>query len=250
MKSDSANSTRWAAWFALPTSVEPGEYQVALANGLDPTHFVPLGAFGSYVGPDAASNATTINVTGAAEEARRQPWKHPAAKVFDVTSYGPHGLPGCGGSNAERGACPLDPKTGRAVASSLYWANASVAIAKALAAAGAAGGGTVYFPRGTYFVNSSYGFDVPWGVKLEGEGKGLVSLIFSETYGVSSHSSDRSPGSPFSGATALFRGPTAGSGGWAISDLTVYMTAFHNTMVGVAPPSHCCRRFWTFCGAG
>lgn len=49
----------------------------------------------------------------------------------------------------------------------MYWANASVAIEKALAAAGEAGGGTVYFPRGTYFINSTFGFDVPWNVKLE-----------------------------------------------------------------------------------
>ena len=164
------------------------------------------------------------------------------------------GLPGCGGNNAEHGACPLDPKTGRPVDPQLYWANASVAIEGALAAAGAAGGGTVYFPRGTYFVNSSYGFDVPWGVKLEGEGKGLVEIIFSETYSVCSSqcssstdacsssrwqcTSSRGPGSTFSGAKALFRGPTTGSGGWAISDLTIYMTAFHNTMFYVSGHTH------------
>ena len=30
------------------------------------------------------------------------------------------------------------------------------------------------------------------------------------------------------GAEALFRSPTTGGGGWAISDLTVYVTGFHN----------------------
>lgn len=43
------------------------------------------------VGPGAESNVTTIRVISAAEEVQRQPWKHPAAKVFDVTAYGPHG---------------------------------------------------------------------------------------------------------------------------------------------------------------
>ena len=140
VKSDSANSSSWAAWFPLPSSVAPGEYSVSIANGLDPANFVALGAFGSYVGPGAESNVTTIRVIAAAEEARRQPWKHPAAKVFDVTAYGPHGLPGCGGHDAEHGACPTDPKTGQPVESQLYWANASVAIERALEAAGAAGG--------------------------------------------------------------------------------------------------------------
>lgn len=253
--SDAANSTRWAAWFTLPSSAAPGEYSVAIANGLDAANFVALGAFGSYVGPSAQeSNVTTIRVIGAAEETRRKPWKHPAAKVFDVTAYGPHGLPGCGGNGAERWACPLDPLTGKRVKTQLYWANASVAIEKALAAAGAAGGGIVFFPRGTYFVNSSFGFDVPWGVKLEGEGKDLVQIIFSETYSVCSSQCSSStdacsssrwqctnshgPGSPFSGATALFRGPSTGSGGWAVSDLTMYMTAYHNAMFYVSHDTH------------
>ena len=47
VKSDAANSTRWAAWFPLPSSVAPGEYSVAVANGLDAANFVALGAFGS-----------------------------------------------------------------------------------------------------------------------------------------------------------------------------------------------------------
>lgn len=240
--SDAANSTGWAAWFVLPGSVAPGEYSVAIANGLDATNFVSLGSFGSYVGPGEESNVSTVTIDSPAAEARRQPWKHPSAKVFNVTAFGPHGLPGCGGKNAEHGACPLDPSSGKPVASAMYWANATEPIAKALAAAGAAGGGTVFFPRGTYFINSSFGFDVPWGVKLEGEGKELVSLIFTETYSVCSSqcssstdacpssrwqcTSSRRPGSPFSGATALFRGPTTGSGAWAVSDLTVYMTTY------------------------
>lgn len=47
VKSDAANSTRWAAWFPLPSAVAPGEYSVAIANGLDAGNFVALGAFGS-----------------------------------------------------------------------------------------------------------------------------------------------------------------------------------------------------------
>ena len=83
-------------------------------------------------------------------------------------------------------------------------------------AAKSAGGGVVYLPRGTYFVNSSYGFTIPWGVQLKGEGKELVEIVFSETYSVCSSPGCRAkPGSLASGAYALFRSPTTGGGGWA-----------------------------------
>jgi hypothetical protein len=231
VQSDVHNSTAWSAWFTLPASTAPGSYTIEVANHLAPHNFVSLGAHGSYVSPQQP-NVTTITVLSTAEILVRQPWKAPSAKTFTVTEYGPHGLPGCGaGGLNSQNTCPLDPSTGKPVQSQLYWANASVAIEKALAAAKAAGGGIVYFPRGTYFVNSSYGFDVPWGVQLRGEGKDLVEIIFSETYGVCSQKTCAvKPGSPKSGALALFRGPESGTGGWAVSDLTVYVTAYHNAI--------------------
>jgi hypothetical protein len=233
LQSDPQNSTAWAAWFTLPSSITPGDYTIEVANHLSPDNFVALGAFGSYVS-STQPNVTTITILSAEEEGVRQPWKARGAKIFKVSDYGPYGLPGCG-SEFNNLTCPINNATGKQYSPDLYWTNASVAIEKALAAAGAAGGGTVYFPRGTYFVNSSHGFDVPWGVKLQGEGKDLVEIIFSETYGVCAEQScPTKPGSPGSGALALFRGPDIGTGGWAVSDLTLYVTAFHNTMFYVS----------------
>lgn len=135
-----------------------GTYTVEIANGLAPTNFVRLQ---SYVSP---SHPTVSTVDVVAVAAARKPWEQPngSEKVFRVSDYGPHGLP-----DANNATAP--------------WINASVAIAKAIAAAGAAGGGTVFFERGTYFINSTWGFDIPWGVKLQGEGTELVELIFTET---------------------------------------------------------------------
>lgn len=121
--------------------------------------------------------------------------------MFNVADYGAFGLPNL---------------------TTNQWANASLAVEKAIDAAAAAGGGTVYFKRGTYFLNTTVGFTVPWGVRLQGEGKELVELIFSETYSVS----DSGPAKPYgagSGPLAMFRGPETGTGAWAISDLTVYV---------------------------
>jgi hypothetical protein len=225
--SDPENSTAWSAWFSLPKSITPGKYTVEVANQLDPENFVALGRFGSYQSP-TASNVTTVDIIGAASVEARHPWKATGSQVFNVADYGPFGLPGCGPGWSKL-ACPIDNATGKLVSPDNFWTNATVAIERAIAAAGAAGGGVVYFPRGTYFINSTYGFEIPWNVKLEGEGKELVELIFTETYSVcTSPTCLAKPYSAQSGALAYFRGPTTGTGGWAISDLTIYFTAFHN----------------------
>lgn len=66
-------------------------------------------------------------------------------------------------------------------------------------------------------------------MELKGEGKELVELIWDNVYDVSSDGSTVCrPGQPCSGAEALFRSPSTGSGAWTISDLTVYVTAYHN----------------------
>lgn len=133
IKSDAENSTGWSAWFPVPASVAPGTYTVEVANQLNPDNFVALGRFGSYQSPlqpnvttidvigtgglrtgtlraaaaasaaadvnDAAADADVDNAWGAAETvATRHPWKAKDSKIFDVTDYGPFGLPGCGGT--------------------------------------------------------------------------------------------------------------------------------------------------------
>lgn len=191
------STTKWSAWFDLPTSIAPGTYTVEIANGLAPDHFVQMSSFVSPSEPTVSTVTVTIAL---------KPWERADSKVFKVSDFGPFGLPNL--QNVSE------------------WTNASVAIEKAIAAAGAAGGGTVFFERGTYFVNSTWGFDIPWGVKLAGEGKELVQLIFAETYSVSDAGPIK-PNGPGSGALALFRGPEVDSGAWAISDLTVCVPGAH-----------------------
>ena len=65
---------------------------------------------------------------------------------------------------------------------------------------------------------------------LKGEGKELVELIWDNIYDVSTDGSTpcRPGQQPCSGAEALFRSPSTGSGAWTISDLTVYVAGYHN----------------------
>eukprot|EP00040_Diaphanoeca_grandis_P015116 m.76958 g.76958 ORF g.76958 m.76958 type:complete len:898 (-) comp24959_c0_seq1:84-2777(-) len=203
LSSFAANSTAWSAWFDVPTDLQPGEYTVELANSLAPTNFIKLESFISPAEP----KVSTVSVVSPTQLAVVKPWTATDAKVFRVGDYGAYGLPPVSGVGE--------------------WVNASVAIQKAIDAAAAAGGGTVFFDRGTYFVNSSYGFTIPWGVRLQGEGKELVEIIFSQMWNVSDTGAVK-PGSAASGALALFRGPEVGAGAWAVSNLTVYVTGFHN----------------------
>jgi hypothetical protein len=119
--SAASNTSQWSAWFNLPSSIKPGEYSVSVANHLAPDNFVALGAHGSFVSP-SEPKVTTVTVVG--------PPPLTPKKVFNVSEYGPHGLP-----------TPGEYHT---------WTNASVAIERAIAAAAAAGGGVVFFERGTY----------------------------------------------------------------------------------------------------
>ena len=133
ISSSASNTSQRSAWFTLPESVEPGEYSVAVANYLNPENFVALGAHGSFVSP-AAPNVTTITVVAAEPIHPLAPKK----KVFNVSAFGPHGLPTPG--------------------QWLSWTNASVAIERAIAAAAAEpGGGIVFFERGTYAQFSQVG---------------------------------------------------------------------------------------------
>ena len=61
-----------------------------------------------------------------------------------------------------------------------------------------------------------------------------MELIFAEVYSVCAVNCTGRPYGLNSGALAYFRGPLKGTGGWAMSDLTLYFTAFHNDIVYVS----------------
>ena len=124
----------------LPPSLAPGAYEVSFVSGEAATEAtVALGRF-TLVAPKAAV---------------------PADKVFNVTTFG---------------AVPAQPDsiqyyTGMKAADQV---DSTAAIQKALDAAGAAGGGVVFIPRGVYVLSA--GLKIPAQVTLRGAGQGQTVL--------------------------------------------------------------------------
>lgn len=108
----------------------------------------------------------------------------PAERVFDVRAYG---ASGDGMANSTRG------------------------IAAAMAAAGAAGGGTVYFPRGRYLLRET--LVVPPNIAIKGERTDLVNLVWPD----------------FSDPPdALIKGTTR----FSIEDVTIYASNHRHVLAG------------------
>ena len=107
-----AKSTRWHAFFDLPSTIVAGEYTIAVSNGAgpQPLAFTPLCTFVDTSTPCLS----TLNVS------QGHSWKK---EVFTVNA--------------------TQPGVGR---------DATAAVAAAVAAATTNGGGVVFFPRGTYFI--------------------------------------------------------------------------------------------------
>ena len=124
----------------LPASLAPGAYEVSFVSGEASTEAtVALGSF-TLVAPKAAV---------------------PADKVFNVVTFG---------------AVPSQPDsiqyyTGMKAADQV---DSTAAIQKALDAAGAAGGGVVFMPRGVYVLSA--GLKIPAHVTLRGAGPGQTVL--------------------------------------------------------------------------
>ena len=191
-----ANSTSYSAQFAVPATAAPGSYTLALSNGLGKNVFVPLDSFASPASP----HTTTIDILPAAS------W--PEA-VFTVTATSP----------------PAQPPT----------ATSDAAIAAALQAAAAAGGGTVVLAAGQFFLTRA--LFIPPRTRVVGAGTDLTAIYFAEATVATA------PYAYFSLLSTGDVGPGAGKGrqavgvtasSWGVSDLTVFITAYHNIVFDVS----------------
>eukprot|EP00037_Helgoeca_nana_P001409 m.26704 g.26704 ORF g.26704 m.26704 type:complete len:622 (+) comp11832_c0_seq2:743-2608(+) len=156
---------------------------------------------------------------------------HPAARLFNCDygariTFAKRGerywwsvLPSryCLRSGAAGGLCGVDQRS--RVPSAVPGQppiDSSASLTAALEAAAKAGGGTVYFPRGQYFLRGS--FDVAANTYLKGEGQDLVALYWAEA-NVTNH------------PTYLFRGQSGSPAIWGLADLSIYTTAYYYNII-------------------
>ena len=206
-----AGLSEYHARFDLAASIAPGQYTVSVANELTSAGaWSPVEFFVSPARPRVSTiviAAPALPQVGAGVDARSFQSDTVCARVpphvFVVTARSR--MPPLKGTH------PFDSTAG---------------LQHALDSAASAGGGTVFFPRGQYFVRGA--FNVPANTYLKGEGQDLVALYWAEA----NHTHH---------PTALFTGVAgagAGAGGvvrWGLADLAIYATAYYYNIIVDGP---------------
>ena len=152
-----ANLSAVSAHFPVPDSVHPGEYYVSVSNGAATGE---LRSFRSE-GADGCSHDDCYvrTLTIRASSATAFP-----SKRFPVADFG---CPGGAAHNCSASGMGCAQPS-----------NATAAVHRAIAAAGAAGGGTVFFGVGRWYISGA--LLLPHNVLLKGSGMGLTGIYFAE----------------------------------------------------------------------
>eukprot|EP00039_Didymoeca_costata_P032877 m.39678 g.39678 ORF g.39678 m.39678 type:complete len:881 (-) comp9581_c0_seq2:341-2983(-) len=206
------NGSLWDGTFEVPKTVLSGlTWSVYVNNGLPGGEFVPLSSFVSPLRP----KVTGIKI------------QTPTVKelpVFDVTKYN------LTFNDTYYSGAPY----ARGTSTGTHW---DIPLQRALSAARKAGGGIVYFPRGSYYLVGAV--RVPNNVILRGAGAQLTSLHFKEVFNMSAlptcfdnpalpprYFCSDVPGDNHTSADTEFVT-------WGLEDFTFYVTAFHSTVIEV-----------------
>jgi len=195
-----------SASFTLPPELAPGEYSLAVSNGAGADTdssaspqgagtFVPLSFFESVRRP----YVSTISVL------TPRAWP-PGIFLVDTPSDPCSPLP-----------CPTSDDS----------------LLRALQQAEAEGGGTVLFPRGSYFLTQPV--SLPPNTILAGSSREEVSVWFAEwnmtsapkapLFSLNDTLARASPSPPCQGASP------SGKSSWGLANFTLYLTAFHNDVI-------------------
>lgn len=180
-----SNATQYSAEFAVPANIQTGLYALSISNGLGGVS-VPLDSFVSP-GEPHSRGLSILPYT---------PW--PSA-VFPVTNT----------TQPTRMPAPTSDD----------------ALQAAIAAASAAGGGTIQLSAGQFYLTRP--IVLPPRTRLVGAGMELTGIYFAE---------DTPASAPYAYFSLAAGGPvesprtSAGvtSSSWAVTDLSVFITAFHN----------------------
>lgn len=192
------NATQFSIHVPLPSTMVPDTYTVTICNGYGTVKnnnpnasvctgtFVPVDIFLSAQRP----HVTTITIV---DTVLPSP---PSANIFIVNQTS---LPQ---------PYPFFPN-----------ATSDAAVQYALQQAQAAGGGTVYFPAGTYFLTEP--LIIPSNTILAGERNDAVGLYFAEATNITA------PVAYFMLNDTEANISATGTGSWGIRDLSIFITGFH-----------------------
>eukprot|EP01052_Picozoa_sp_SAG31_P032905 SAG31_NODE_3657_length_4018_cov_1.668538_4_plen_465_part_00 len=197
-----SNLSAVSAHFPLPKSLATGEYFLSISNGAATGD---LRAFRSAEA-DGCSHDTcyvrTLTVFAAGTTAF-------PGRRFDVSDFG------CPG-----GAVHNCSDNGMGCAQPL---NATDAVHRAIAAAGAAGGGTVFFGVGRWYVSGA--LLLPHNVLLKGAGMALSALYFAED------DQSSAPKAYFAAASHANRRHTVRYG---VEDISVYVLSYYHNLFDIS----------------
>ena len=227
IESDPASLTQYHASFRLPPDLPTGEYAMSVANDLMPSNSSWF-AIDFFESPDRPSVRTHV-----VRPSARTPGADPrsfqantecyrvAPAVLNIQDYCP---------NKDCGHMPPARPTPSTPPHAPSPTDASPALKQALATAAIAGGGTIFFPRGQYFLSALSTFEIPPGVYLRGEGASLVSIYVGEA-NRSHHSRALFVGVPCRGRSCVSGVVPAGTVRWGLSDMTIYHTAYYYNVI-------------------
>ena len=196
-----SNVSAVSAHFAVPDSVPAGDYFVAVSNGAATGE---LRSFLSEGDPWGCSydacyvRTLTVRVASA---------KSFPSKLFRVSDFG------CSG-----GATHNCSASGMGCAQPT---NATAAVHRAIAHAGAAGGGTVFFDIGRWYVSGP--LLLPHNVLLKGSGMGLSAIYFAED--------DQTSAPPAYFAPAGHNGSHMVR--YGVEDLSVYVLSYYRNLFDI-----------------
>lgn len=193
-----ANATQFSVFVPIPSDTPPGCYNISTSNGRgvgERGFFTPVD---SFTGPETP-HTTSITIVAPT------PWPSTTVRILNCT------LPMA--FNSTGTSSPLTTSDGD--------------VAAALATLGAAGGGTLAFGPGTFFLASP--IILPPYTALVGAGAGSTVLQFAEYTPASAP-----PALIALNDTAAAALLPSGTAAWAVKDLSIVVTAFHYHVIAVS----------------
>jgi hypothetical protein len=169
LTAEQSSLSQYHAEFSLPHDIPAGEYSMSIASEAVGDGWVAVDFFESPSQPHVRTLSVRKPVASPSGVNASQSFQMDTvceavpAQVFRVADFGPTRLPA---------------EAHHAGTLALTAVDATAALTKALAAAKSHGGGTVFFPRGQYFLSGT--FEIPTNTYLKGAGTSLVSLYWAE----------------------------------------------------------------------